>query len=195
MTRGPDKQFDRDQVLERAMEVFWKHGYGGAGMTSLLQHMGIGRQSLYDTFGDKRTLFIESLSHYVATNVSQMVAILRAPGSPMANLSAVFDRLENLTGEPHPGCLVGNSFAEFGLDDPVLAEILRGYMKRMEDEFCATLTRAKEEGELRTELDPRDLARLMITVGQGTLLLTKVNPDPEMARSVRRVALHLLGQE
>jgi TetR/AcrR family transcriptional repressor of nem operon len=195
MTRGPDKQFDRDAVLERAMELFWKNGYGATGMSALLQHMGIGRQSLYDTFGDKRTLFIESLSHYVATNVSQMVAILRAPGSAMANIRAVFDQLEDATSAPHAGCLVGNTFAEFGLDDPALAEILRRYMQRMEDEFCATLTRAQKEGELKTKLAPRDLARLMITVGQGTLLLTKVNPDRELVRSIRRAALHLLDQK
>ena len=101
----------------------------------------------------------------------------------------------NTTGEPHPGCLVGNSLAEFGFDDPGLSEVLHRYMKKMEDEFCATLTRAKEEGELKSKLAPRDLARMMIAVGQGTLLLTKVKPDPDLTRSVRLVALHLLENE
>ncbi|MDX1387563.1 MAG: TetR/AcrR family transcriptional regulator [Acidobacteriota bacterium] len=194
MTRGPDKQFDRDEVLGRAMEVFWQHGYQGTGMTTLLEHMGIGRQSLYDTFGDKRTLFIESLSHYVSNNLSEVVQILRSPGSPMGNIRRVLDRLEEMTGQPHPGCLVGNSLAEFGLEDPALAEVLHRYIEKVEDEFCATLTRAKEEGELKSTVSPRDLARLMIAVGQGTMLLTKVKPDPELARSVKIATLRLLGQ-
>ena len=195
MTRGPDKHFDRDEVLDSAMELFWQHGYQGTGMTALLEHMGIGRQSLYDTFGDKRTLFVESLSRYVGKVVGEIVAILRAPGSPMDNIRRVLGRLEHDTASPHPGCLVGNSLAEFGFDDPALVEILRGCMQRMEDEFCHTLTRAKEAGELKSKLPPRDLARTMVTIGQGLLLLTKVKPDPDLARSVTRTALHLLEQE
>ena len=63
-TIGRPKEFDREEALQKAMELFWARGYEGTGMRELLQHMGIGRQSLYDTFGDKRSLFIEALKCY-----------------------------------------------------------------------------------------------------------------------------------
>ena len=91
MSRGPDKQFDRDVVLERAMEVFWQNGYEGTGMTALLEQMGIGRQSLYDTFGDKRTLFREALTRYATTMISPLLGQLNAPGSALGNIKKVLE--------------------------------------------------------------------------------------------------------
>ena len=62
MNPGPDPQFDRQQVLEAAMDLFWAQGFEGTGMTQLLEHVGIGRQSFYNTFGDKRALFIKAVA-------------------------------------------------------------------------------------------------------------------------------------
>src|SRR5210317_1687253 len=109
MSPGPHKRFDRDAVLEKAMLVFWEQGYEATGMTGLLEQVGIGRQSLYDTFGDKRSLFIESLNHYFRTRIGPMLAQLRAPGSPRANLLQTFQLAEkNLTADDFQGCMIGN---------------------------------------------------------------------------------------
>lgn len=194
MTRGPDKQFDRDVVLDRAMEMFWEHGYESTGMSALLEHMGIGRQSLYDTFGDKRSLFREALDRYVGRVVGPVLTRLRAPGSPMANLRKVLRDLPERV-EEHPGCLVGNSLAEFGQHDDDLARVLRGYLKALEDAFHDVLVRAEEAGELTTKLPPRDLARTLVVATQGVALISKVKPDRAIARSVARSVLHLLGEE
>ena len=96
MTRGPDKQFDREAVLERAMEAFWAGGCEATGVSDLLKTMGIGRQSLYDTFGDKRSLFLETLRHYFRTRVEPAMAGLRAEGFSEAIVAAV----DALTGRP-----------------------------------------------------------------------------------------------
>jgi TetR/AcrR family transcriptional repressor of nem operon len=195
MTRGPDKQFDREEVLDRAMELFWQHGYEATGMAALLEHMGIGRQSLYDTFGDKRSLFLEAVKRYAGLVLGPILAQLRAPGSPMGNVRKVLQMWQTMASESHPGCLVGNSLAEFGAEDPDLAALLRGCVKTVEDAFCETLTRAREQGELKSKLAPRDLARTLVTASQGVALLTKTKPDRELGRSVARAALHLLEQE
>jgi AcrR family transcriptional regulator len=63
---GRPKEFDRGEVLERAMEVFWTHGFEVTSMSDLQRALGIGRQSLYDTFGDRKAIFDEALGHYVA---------------------------------------------------------------------------------------------------------------------------------
>ncbi len=195
MTRGPAKQFDRDEVLDRAMEVFWQQGYEGAGMTALLEEMGIGRQSLYDTFGDKRNLFLEALSRYVRTVISPLLVQLKAPGSPLGNVRKVFEYWESKSREQHPGCLVGNSLAGFGEGEADLSEMLHGYMEQLEDAFTETLTRARQEGELRTRMAPRDLARTLVTLSQGAALRTRMHPDPELGKSLTRTAMHLLTSE
>jgi AcrR family transcriptional regulator len=89
--RGPKKKFDREEVLERAMEVFWEVGYEAAGLSRLLSAMGIGRQSMYDTFGDKRSLFLEALSHYVSTELAPIRRQLQADGSGLDNIYAVME--------------------------------------------------------------------------------------------------------
>lgn len=178
MTRGPQKQFDRDQVLDLAMDHFWAHGYEGSGMTALLRSMGIGRQSLYDTFGDKRALFLEALTRYFRSQVGPVMARLRSPGSPMANLRGVFELWKTMSSRPgHNGCMVGNSLAEFGRDDEEVAGIIRGYFETLEDAFCETFERARDAGELGTALPPRELARMFVATGQGLALMSKLAPD------------------
>jgi TetR/AcrR family transcriptional repressor of nem operon len=69
MSRGSEKQFDPDIALAKAMEVFWARGYEAASLSKLLELMGIGKKSLYDTFGNKRSLFLKALDHYTLTVV------------------------------------------------------------------------------------------------------------------------------
>ena len=194
MTRGPAKQFDRDEVLERALQIFWARGYEATGMADLLEHMQIGRQSLYDTFGDKRSLFREALDRYIRTRISKIVGIMRAPGSPVGNLKKVFEQWKQMGADnEHWGCLVGNSIGELANRDPEMGEILAGYMDIMENEFVALLKRAEQAGEIDPPLPLRDLARTMVTTIQGLALLTKIDPASKRAPSVFRSTMTLIG--
>ena len=58
------KEFEPEQALDAAMNVFWRLGYEHTSLDALMQEMGIARQSLYDTFGDKRALYLRALAHY-----------------------------------------------------------------------------------------------------------------------------------
>ena len=64
MTRGPDKQFDPEEALGKAMELFWAKGYASTGLAELLEVMGIGRKSMYDTFGNKRQLYLKAYGRH-----------------------------------------------------------------------------------------------------------------------------------
>ncbi len=175
------------------MEFFWAHGYEGTGMTALLEHMGIGRQSLYDTFGDKRSLFLEALNHYFRSKIGPAIALLRGPGSPMGNIRKMFELLESRlkldTGQF--GCMVGNSMSEFGPHDPEVAKLVSGYLATLEDAFADNLARARKQGELGSKLRPRDLARWMVNSIQGLALLSKCR-EPKEIRSVVRTTLAVL---
>jgi TetR/AcrR family transcriptional repressor of nem operon len=192
MTRGPDKQFDREEVLRKAMELFWSQGYEATGMAELTEYMGIGRQSLYDTFGDKRSLLLAALKQYVESEIRPMVTMLKSPGSPMGNFRELLGRWSQMARDGS-GCMVGNCLAEFGSKDDEIARLLDHYLRMMEDAFTSTFERAKEAGELRPEVNSRDLARTILAMGQGTALLTKVRRDPALVRSVVDASLAMLG--
>jgi len=155
--------------------------------------VGIGRQSLYDTFGDKRSLYIATLDHYFRTRGGPILAQLRAPGSPMANIKRVFAMWGKMAEDKHfSGCMIGNSAAEMAWADPEIAGRIAGYIRVLEDAFRDALVRAQEQGEISSKHDARDVARSFVNMIQGIALLSKVLHDPEMTRGVVRWSLKML---
>ncbi len=189
MTRGPDKQFDRDEALGRAMQLFWQQGYEATGVTELLDAMGIGRQSMYDTFGNKRELFAEALDLYISHQVGAVRSMLRAPGSALDNLKRVMARWEQLGTEQDCGCLVGNTVAEFGPHDAEVGACLKRALEQLRKDFVATLNRAQADGEIGAHLDPEDLGNLLIVTVQGAALLSKVPDSKPVALGAMRALL------
>src|SRR5260370_22866058 len=108
------KEFDRDEVLHRGMEVFWTRGYEGASIQDLVKHMGINRQSIYDTFGDKHSLFLQALDRYREIQSRRVFEVLERPGSVKKNLRRLFEETvaRALSAEGRRGCFVGNSMSE-----------------------------------------------------------------------------------
>src|SRR5882724_1349354 len=109
------KEFDRDAALKGAIGIFAEHGYEGTATEALVQAMGIGRQSLYDTFGDKWRLYLEALKRYTADSISDQLRTLNAPRSPMEGLKAhIIGAAESAIADPSPRCLGISAICEFG---------------------------------------------------------------------------------
>src|SRR5260370_19125354 len=107
------KAFDRDTAVQHAMTVFWEQGYEATSTDDLLRAMGIGRQSMYDTFGDKHRLYIEALQRYQAQYGARLVDRLRAPTSPLAALRDVLRAVADETPrERARGCMTVNAITE-----------------------------------------------------------------------------------
>ncbi|AFY69913.1 transcriptional regulator, TetR family [Thalassoporum mexicanum PCC 7367] len=193
MTRGPAKQFDTEKALTKAMEVFWARGYEAASLSELLKQMGIGKKSLYDTFGNKRSLFLKALEHYVQIIVKPLCEILSASGSPLANLKQALKAQQEMNSQPGSrGCMIGTNIADFCIEDEAIAKVLRGYLKRLEDNFCDTISRAQKAGEISTKVDARDLARLFISTTQGMVLIGRILDDKTMLESTVNAAITLI---
>lgn len=191
MSPGPAKQFNREKVLAKAMDLFWSQGYEATGMADLLKHMGIGRQSLYDTFGDKRSLFIQALREYADGKSAEIINQLRAPGSALENVKSLLKHMMALA-EDQRGCLMVNVTAECGSQDADIVEVLQQCHQKMEKTFVETFEKAKKQGELRRSADSRGLARLVMTTVQGLALQSKVNSDAGYMESVIQVLLSMM---
>ena len=193
MTRGPKKQFDIEVALTRAMEVFWARGYEAASLSELLSHMGIGKKSLYDTFGNKQSLFVKALEHYSRTTLGALRDRLLAPGSPLANLKQVLRDMQHMHSQPGScGCMLGTNIADFRTDDVAIAKIMRGYLMQLEDTFCTAITQAQQTGELSTATPPRDLARMLVCTTQGMALLGRVLEEETLLESTVQATVTLL---
>ena len=175
------------------MLLFWANGYAATGMAELQEQMGIGRKSLYDTFGNKRQLFIKALQFYSNTVARQLFKQLDVAGSPLGNVRALLRTLQEMHSRPDSsGCLLCVSMAQFRTDDPEMAEVLRLHIKRVEDAFYNAFKRAQDVGELSDTANPRDLARLFTGIQQGLALIGRVQGSAAVPRSIVRAALETL---
>jgi TetR/AcrR family transcriptional regulator, transcriptional repressor for nem operon len=190
---GRPRSFDIDEVVTRAMHVFWKNGYTATGLVELERATGLGRQSLYGVFGDKRGLFLKVVDHYFDHVLKPGIDLLDAPGSARAHLELLFQAWEATSASPDfHGCLVGNSVPEFGVSDLEMSSVLSRKLALLEGGFTRALKRAKRDGEVRADLDVKNTARSLVTLGQGLAVLARAHRDPSFVRSVLQTARSLL---
>lgn len=191
---GRPRSFDAEQVLEQAMHVFWTKGYDGAGITDLEAATGLGRQSLYGAFGDKRALFLRVVDFYFANVLEPgFVAVLDAKGSGRANIERIFAGWQMVASAPDfHGCLVGNTATHMKSQDDEIAEVLRRKLRLLEDAFARAIERGIDDGEIRACIDPRTTARALLTFAQGLSVIAQVNKDPAFVANIVDAARRLL---
>ncbi len=188
------KEFDRDEVLHRAMEVFWARGYEATSIQDLVKQMGINRQSIYDTFGDKHTLFLQALDRYREIESRKVFEQLDRPGSVKKNLRLLFEGVveKALSEEGRRGCFLGNSMSELAGRCKETATRTCTSVAAAEKMFRRALERGKEQGELTRVRDTRAVARFLYSNLQGLLLIAKATRDRKVLNDVVKVTLSLL---
>ena len=188
------KEFVPDEVLEKAMQVFWHKGYEATSMEDLLSAMDLNRGSLYDTFGDKRQLFLKVVDRYCTTFVGSKFSLLDQPGPALPTLRRfISGMIEGALADPQRrGCLIANTVMELSPHEKEIAGTLRQVLKMAEDTFCRVLARAKQQGELNNEKDPRALARFLTTMMQGTIVMIKAGVSAEAVTQSAETALSVL---
>ena len=188
------KEFNRDEVLHKAMEVFWSRGYQGASIQDLVQHMGINRQSIYDTFGDKHSLFLEALDRYREIQSRKVFEVLERPGSMKRNLRQLFEEAvaRALSAEGRRGCFVGNSMSELAGRCKETATRTCNSVAAAEKILQRALERGREQGDLPRVRDTRAVARFLYSSLQGLLLMAKATRDRRLLNDVVKVTLSVL---
>ena len=194
MTLGRPKEFDRKEALESAMEVFWAKGFADASVRDLLEGMGINRGSMYDTFGDKRALFLAAIDHYRREVAGPLVEGLLAPGSPLENIRKTLSRLAEAAGTKEcRGCLITNVTVEIAPHDPEVAKAMKAALTHTEAALRKTLDRAAKEGEINAKADTRALARFLLNTMQGLVVLGKAKLGKKTSSDVIEVAMAALA--
>ena len=188
------KEFDRDAVLEKAMLVFWAHGYESTSLDELQKAMGIGRQSLYDTFGDKHALYLQALERYKDSSSGALQTCLDQAVSPLGAVRQLFTSLaEEPPAARRRGCMMVNATAEMLPRDAKTAELVSANQRFIETAFRRALQRSRQLGELPEDADVAGLARYLVATFQGLRVAAKAEMGPEALRDVARHALRPLG--
>jgi len=187
------KSFDDDAVLDRALQLFRQRGFEGTSMTDLEAHLGLGRQSLYNTFGDKRELYLKALDLYQRQANGQMLAMLEAPDAGLdalerwlaANTAAV-----TAPGRP-AGCFAVNSIVERPDDAPTAARCTRG-RECLTVAIRAALSRAQAKGEIAAERDVEGLVGLVVAHVYGLAVLARSGATERELRAASGVLMGLV---
>jgi len=191
---GRPKEFDRDAVLDRALELFWDRGYEGTSMSDLVEQLGIGRQSLYDTFGDKRALYLLALDRYRQEGNRTPWHLLEE--LPLrAGLRALFVAVIDWIVENPQGrtCMLVSAAAERApLDADVTARFCQS-TQQLEQRFADRLRRAKASGEIGAHHDVQAVARYLANTLYGLQVTGKGVTDRAHLLQIVDVALSILG--
>jgi len=186
---GRPRAFDKDQALDQAMDVFWRHGYEGASLAELTGAMGINPPSLYAAFGNKEGLFRAVLDRYSARRARFIDDVVEAPTS--RHVVERYLRGWAELGDPSKpaGCLILQSGLACGTGGEAVVDALAERRKDPEARLRARFERAKEEGDLPSGVDPSALARYLAAVTQGMSVQAAGGASRDELRQVAEMAL------
>ncbi len=188
------KDFDQDEVLKKAMNLFWDKGYNGVSMQDLVDGLGISRSSLYDTYTDKHTLYVKSLEYYKKTAGAGMLAALE--GSPPAKeaIRRLLDYFVNqLTKDSdHKGCFLVNSTVELASHDQEISKMLCESDRETEILLHDVIEKGQKHGEIDNSRDADSLARFIFNNIKGMRVTARAGVDKKTLDDIVVLTLSIL---
>jgi TetR/AcrR family transcriptional repressor of nem operon len=188
------KDFNEDEVLDKALAIFWQKGYNGTSMQELVDGLGISRSSMYDTYTDKYTLFTKSLERYREKTAAEMMHLISEGSSAKAGIKKMLQSVvnESVCDKSPRGCFIVNTCVESAPHDKAIAKILQQNMQDAEEVFYLAIKKGQESGEIPGRNDARALARFIINTINGIRVTAKAGTDKKVYDDVVKVALEAL---
>ena len=183
------REFDADTALDGAIGVFREHGFEGASAEMLVGAMGIGRQSLYDTFGDKWQLYRSAVRRYGMGECSAHFEALRSGVRAIDGIDAMLRRVVETAYQP---CLGVGSICEFGVSRPDLAEVRAPLSRTLHDAIAARVRDAQQEGDVASELDAGAISEFLIANIAGIRVAGRGGADRAALTGLADMALRAL---
>jgi TetR/AcrR family transcriptional regulator, transcriptional repressor for nem operon len=186
-------KFDREEVLDKAMLLFWRKGYEATLLDDLTREMGINRPSLYNTFGDKDALYLESLTRYGEIHGGKMLATLERAHSIQQGFRDIF---ADLIDESTQGCCRGCMIVNNTVEQCSVSESANSFAKETDEAskraFATAIRRAQQEGALAPTRDPDALAVYLYSAIQGLQLRAKAGDSKRELEAVAELSLTVL---
>lgn len=188
------KAFDSTTVLERAMQVFWCKGYNGTSMQDLVEGMGISRQSLYDTYGDKHELFMAALERVKCMGADHFQSFCKSD-MPVKEkigqyLKGVVDDI--VADRENKGCMMANSMLELVPEDSAVKKLASTHYQQLEKTLTKLIAQGIQNKEISATHSPEALAAHFINTFHGLRLTGKVKKDRKVLTDIANLALSVL---
>ena len=191
------KEFDRDEALDRAMQLFWSRGFEATSIQDLVEAMGINRGSLYAAFGDKHALYLAALDRFCCTagDVEGLLGTaLRETGSAKAAIRRLFMAAVDAAAATggRRGCMVVNTAVEFCPDAGDIGAQVALAMRRTEAALHGVLLQARASGEIGDRVEAPALARYLTSSLSGLRVMAKATDDHATLNDIVDVTLSVL---
>ncbi len=172
------KDFDEQEVLNKAVNLFWLKGYNGTSMQDLVDTLGISRSSLYDTYGDKHALYTKALESYQYAGNDQMCSIINNAPNAREGIKELLGFIaNNLTQK---GCFLVNAEVEVAPHDEVIGKMICEKDMQLEDIFYKAIKKGQDNGDITNQQDARALARFVSNAVKGMQVTAKSTTDRRM---------------
>lgn len=188
------KEFEENEVLLKAMHLFWEQGYEKTSLQDLVEHMGIHRRSLYDTFGDKHTLFIKTMERYAKITDAALKAEAQRGRTAKESIRLIFDYLIEAKGERPIGCFFVNSATELAYRDPVVSELTNEGFSKEEQLLEGLIQQGQQAGEISANQEPSLLASSLHTTMIGIRVLRRTSADKKKLQQIADVSMSMLDR-
>lgn len=190
------REFDEDAVLDAAVQCFWKQGYEATSVRDLVAHTGIAGASLYNAFGDKRSLYGRALDRYVEASIADRIRRCEAM-PPCRAIESFFEEIlkRSLGDRDRKGCLLVNAALDVAPHDPGFRGVVAAVLVQIEVFFLACVRGGQAEGTITRSLSAETLAQHLLGVLMGIRVLARVRPERALLEGVLAPALARLRVE
>ncbi|WP_437507802.1 TetR/AcrR family transcriptional regulator [Sorangium sp. So ce1099] len=184
-----------ESALERSMDLFLERGYEATSMSDLVGHLGISRQSLYDTFGDKQAIYLAALELWRDQQNQSFLQLLGSDEPIRSVVRRVFESViqQDLDGERSRGCAMVSAIVRPSSSDETIARLVSDNARSLEAAWAKRLREAQDRGELGAHHDPVALGRFFASALSGLRVTARTTRDRQALEDVMRVALGVLG--
>lgn len=191
---GRSREFDENVVLQKAMELFWEQGYEKTSLNDLVEHMGIHRRSLYDTFGDKHTLFLKTIDCYEELIEQKIQAVILNAETAKQAIQFIFDFMIEGYEDRQWGCLIVNSATEMALRDKEVEEKTEESFMQTEHFLAELVRKGQQTGEFSCDYDAEVLAEILQNTLLGIRVLLRTSASKEKMHRIANFFVNLLDK-
>lgn len=188
------KQFDEEEVLNKAMELFWEKGFHATSIQDLVDYLGINRASIYDTYGGKNALFDKAFQNYLEMGSESVRTIFEAEPDVKKGYAKLFDRAieEAKTDTCKKGCFVVNTITELVPGDEILHKKLQQHTAHTQHIFAEYIRKGIAAGTIKTSKNPETIAFTLFTLFSGLRVMAKVEQNPKKLQEMVEIGLSVL---